>query len=526
MPRKRGLSFTKMRTDLSVTASNQRQPDVIVQLPPDYGGSEIKACKDHPQICGKEAACYPFPDNTSKCVCPHDLSLPTSDLRCPNRLIVSLTPRPIHNIMIPPSGNNSTNSTNALPEAEQVLEGLKYKVPEIIGVAVAFVAVIVLLLSVVYGVRRRSYSIKSQRSPLDGTPINLKKGLLLAHKYTSNPQYFTCTSPGVPIIQRESLIFLHDIGEGCFGKVYKGEWYNGDMKEIVAIKVLKDTATPETEQDFMREVDIMSTFSHANILSLKGMVLRDATNNPWMVFEYMPYGDLAEVLRANSLQFGSSKSGLQPLTKDSLYWISIQIAAGMTYLSAQRFVHRDLACRNCLVGSGLAVKIADFGMSRDIYTCDYYKIGGSRLLPVRWMSPESVVYGRFTLETDVWSFGVVLWEVYSFGKQPYYGFSNEEVVKLILQGTMLVPPDECPPIVCQLMHDCWKLEPRERIKFPDILERLEKTQAELTRQGTLPRPPQGPVLLRTPDVLDPDGYLLPAPAIPREYLQALPVLSD
>lgn len=96
---------------------------------------------------------------------------------------------------------------------------------------------------------------------------------------------------------------------------FTGEWHNGDTKEIVAIKVLKDTATPETEQDFMREVDIMSTFSHTNILSLKGMVLRDATNNPWMVFEYMPYGDLAEVLRANSSQFKSSKPGLQPLTK-------------------------------------------------------------------------------------------------------------------------------------------------------------------------------------------------------------------
>lgn len=101
-----------------------------------------------------------------------------------------------------------------------------------------------------------------------------------------------------------------------------------------------------------------------------------------------------------------------------------------------------------------------------------------------------------------------------------------QVVKLILQGTMLILPDECPPLVCQIMHDCWKIEPRERIKFPDILERLEKAQNELTRQGTLPRPPQGPVLLRTPDVLDPDGYLLPAPAIPREYLQALPAVSD
>lgn len=102
---------------------------------------------------------------------------------------------------------------------------------------------------------------------------------------------------------------------------FTGEWHSEDTKEIVAIKVLKDTATPETEQDFMREVDIMSTFNHANILSLKGMVLRDATNNPWMVFEYMPYGDLAEVLRANSSQFRLSKSGLQPLTKVTVFTI-------------------------------------------------------------------------------------------------------------------------------------------------------------------------------------------------------------
>lgn len=100
-------------------------------------------------------------------------------------------------------------------------------------------------------------------------------------------------------------------------KNFTGEWHNEDTKEIVAVKVLKDTATPETEQDFMREVDIMSTFSHTNILSLKGMVLRDATNNPWMVFEYMPYGDLAEVLRANSPQFRLSKPGMEPLTKVS-----------------------------------------------------------------------------------------------------------------------------------------------------------------------------------------------------------------
>ncbi|XP_031843455.1 muscle, skeletal receptor tyrosine-protein kinase [Nomia melanderi] len=521
VPRRRGLSSAENRTELSVNATAQ-QSEVILLLPIN-GYSEITGCKDRPYICGKEAACRSFKNNTSTCVCPHDLSPPTNDLKCPNRLIVPLTPRPIPNI-IPPNGN-STNGTTALPEAEQV-ERSRQRVPEIIGIVLAFIAVLVILLSIVYCVRKRSYNMKSQRNSLDGTPMNLKKGLLLANKYTPNPQYFSCASPEVPIVQRESLIFVQDIGEGCFGKVYKGELCVGDSKEIVAIKVLKDSASREVEEDFIREVDIMSTFRHSNILSLKGIVPRDPNNSPWMVFEYMPYGDLAEVLRSNTQQFRSSKPGLQPLTQESLHWITIQIAAGMTYLSGQRFVHRDLACRNCLVGSDLVVKIADFGMSRDVYTCDYYKIGGSRLLPVRWMSPESVMYGRFTLESDVWSFGVVLWEVYSFGKQPYYGHNNEEVVKLIFQGIMLIPPEGCPPFVCQLMRDCWKTDPKDRIKFAEILEKLEIAQGKSIQQGTLPRPPQGPVTIRTPDVLDPDGYLLPAPAKPHEYLQTLPAISD
>ncbi|KAG6804029.1 muscle, skeletal receptor tyrosine protein kinase isoform X1 [Apis mellifera caucasica] len=528
-PRRRGLSSAEIRQELSVNASTQ-QSEVIARLLPINGNPEITGCKDRPHICGKEAACRSFKDNTSKCVCPHDLSPPTTDLKCPNRLIVPLTPRPIPNI-IPPNGN-STNSTTALPEAEQYFhtvqqaERVRQKVPEIIGITIAFVAVLAILLSIVYCVKKRSYNVKSQRNSLDGTPMNLKKGLLLANKYTPNPQYFSCASPEVSILQRESLAFLQEIGEGCFGKVYKGELCIGDSKEIVAIKVLKETAPREAEEDFMREVDIMSTFGHRNILSLKGAVLREGNSSPWMVFEYMPYGDLAEVLRSNSRQFNRSpKPEMQPLTEESLHWITIQIAAGMTYLSGQRFVHRDLACRNCLVGYDFIVKIADFGMSRDVYTCDYYKIKGSRLLPIRWMSPESVMYGRFTLESDVWSFGVVLWEVYSFGKQPYYGHNNEEVVKLIFQGIMLIPPEGCPPFVCQIMRECWKTDPKDRIKFPEILERLEKVKVK-TIQDTLPRPPQGPVTIRTPDVLDPDGYLLPAPAKPHEYLQTLPSLSD
>ncbi|XP_043496562.1 tyrosine-protein kinase transmembrane receptor Ror-like isoform X1 [Polistes fuscatus] len=533
-PKRRGLSpsinSSQTEPPLLVPSSTSQQYETITEFPATIGATVISGCKDQPTICGKEAACRSFSDNTSQCVCPHDTSPPTSDLKCPKRLTVPLTPRPIHNI-IPPSGNG-TNSTTALPEAEQYynvimqVERSRHKVPEIVGIAIAFVAVIVILLSIVYCVRRRSYGVKSQRNSLDSSPMNLKKGLLLPNKYTPNPQYYSCNSPEVFILQRENLVFFHDIGEGCFGKVYKGELRNEDVTEIVAIKVLKNTVSREAEEDFMREADIMSTFKHQNILSLKGVVLRDAGNSPWMVFEYMSYGDLAEVLRSNSRQLHSPNPGLEPLTKGSLHWIAIQIAAGMTYLSSQRFVHRDLACRNCLVGSGLVVKIADFGLSRDVYTCDYYKIGGSRLLPIRWMAPESLLYGRFTLESDIWSFGVVLWEIYSLGKQPYYGHSNEEVMKLVLHGIMLIPPDECPQFICQIMCECWKTEPKDRIKFSDILERLEKVQGKLNQQGTLPRPPQGPVTIRTPDVLDSDGYLLPSPFTPREYLQTLPALTD
>ncbi|XP_058807522.1 muscle, skeletal receptor tyrosine protein kinase-like isoform X2 [Phymastichus coffea] len=501
------------RRELSSTETHSSEQQTMAQPL-----AEIFDCASRVHICGTEAACE-IKGTISHCVCPHDKSPPTADLKCPIRATVPLTPNPIPNIIL--QSSNVTNTTTILPEPAQV-ERMAPRIPEVTGVALGCLLVLALVIGSIYYCKRRSADAKSKRRDLEASPMNLKTSLLLANKYTPNPQYFSYASPEVPILLRDSLTFLRDIGEGCFGKVFKGELVLEDSKEVVAIKVLKDSASREAEEDFMREVDIMSSFRHENILSLVGVVLRDTSNGPWMVFEYMPYGDLAEVLRANSPTLRAPTPGLQPLSKDSLHWITTQIAAGMAYLAAQRFVHRDLACRNCLVGSGLVVKIADFGMSRDVYTCDYYKIGGSRLLPVRWMSPESVVYGRFTLESDVWSFGVVLWEVYSFGKQPYYGHNNDEVMKLILQGIMLIPPEDCPAYVCQLMRDCWKTEPRDRIRFAEIVERLEKAQDKPSQLSSLPRPPQGPVTIRAPDVLDPDGYLLPSPATLREYFQPIP----
>lgn len=172
----------------------------------------------------------------------------------------------------------------------------------------------------------------------------------------------------------------------------------------------------------------------------------------------------------------------------------------------------------------------------------FNRIGGSRPVPLRWMSPESVMYRRFTLESDVWSYGVVLWEIYSFGKQPYYGLSNEEVVKMILQGIMLIPPDSCPSFICDLMKACWKSEPKDRIKFHEIHDQLMKarkereadrpltgsqikTQASDSREISCPRPPLFPVSpfhAEYTDMLDADNYLAPQTAQINEYIQPLP----
>lgn len=169
------------------------------------------------------------------------------------------------------------------------------------------------------------------------------------------------------------------------------------------------------------------------------------------------------------------------------------------------------------------------------------------MLPVRWMSPESVIYGRFTLESDIWSYGVVLWEIYSFGKQPYYGHTNEEVVKLILEGIMLIPPEDTPSLICELMQLCWKTEPRDRIRFSDIYAKLEKThdnfvepieEEEKGKDGVLsfkfedeklnsslrrlPRPPPLPLAPQM-DLLDEQGYLLAKEVKePAQYLETLP----
>lgn len=281
----------------------------------------------------------------------------------------------------------------------------------------------------------------------------------------------------------ESIQFQQELGEGAFGKVYKGE-VNGLTQDgviaPVAIKTLKANATTKTQHDFRREVDLMSDLRHPNIVCLVGVCMKEEPMS--MLFEFMNQGDLHEFLIQHSPQTDVSVCGysddgtLHVLDIHDFLYIATQIAAGMEYLTAHHYVHRDLAARNCLVGDNLTVKISDFGLSRDIYSCDYYRVQSKSLLPVRWMPPESILYGKFTTESDSWSFGVVLWEIFSYGLQPYYGYSNQEVIEMIRSRHLLPCPEDCPAHVYGMMLECWNEISIQRPKFRELHTRLHSWQ--------------------------------------------------
>ncbi|XP_061732600.1 neurotrophic tyrosine kinase, receptor, type 2b [Nerophis ophidion] len=298
-----------------------------------------------------------------------------------------------------------------------------------------------------------------------------------------NPQYFGKSGSMlkadtfVQHIKRHNIVLKRELGEGAFGKVFLAECYNltPDYEKIhVAVKTLKE-ASESGRADFYREAELLTNLQHEHIVTFYGVCVE---SDPLiMVFEYMKHGDLNKFLRSHGpdavLMADGQHSILVELTQSQMLHIAQQIAAGMVYLASQHFVHRDLATRNCLVGENLLVKIGDFGMSRDVYSTDYYRVGGHTMLPIRWMPPESIMYRRFTTESDVWSLGVVLWEIFTYGKQPWYQLSNNEVIECITQGRVLQRPRTCPKEVYDLMLGCWQREPYMRLNIKEIHAMLQ-----------------------------------------------------
>ncbi|XP_068280784.1 LOW QUALITY PROTEIN: ephrin type-B receptor 4-like [Nyctibius grandis] len=275
------------------------------------------------------------------------------------------------------------------------------------------------------------------------------------------------------------------IGAGEFGEVCRGRLaLPGRPESPVAVKTLKGGAGERQRRDFLGEAARMGQFAHPNVVRLRGVVTGGA---PAMILtEYMENGALDAFLRGRAGTLGALQ----------LVAMLRGIAAGMRYLAETGFVHRDLAARNILVDAQLVCKVADFGLSRALrhesaadptYTSS---LGGK--IPIRWTAPEAIALRKFTSASDAWSYGIVMWEVMSFGERPYWDMSNQDVINAIEAGYRLPPPPRCPPPLHRLMLDCWQRDPRARPRFPALVSALDR-------------------LIRHPATLRPPGPSLPQP---------------
>nr|XP_019957176.1 PREDICTED: ephrin type-A receptor 2-like [Paralichthys olivaceus] len=254
------------------------------------------------------------------------------------------------------------------------------------------------------------------------------------------------------------------IGVGEFGEVFWGVMKAPGRGEVaVAIKTLKLGYSEKQRQDFLSEASIMGQFSHPNIIRLEGVVTK--FKHAMIVTEYMENGALDIYLKDRDGEIPSYQ----------LVGMLRGIAAGMKYLSDMNYVHRDLAARNVLVNSNLECKVSDFGLSRvleDDAEGTYTTRGGK--IPIRWTAPEAIEYRKFTSASDVWSFGIVMWEVMAFGERPYWDMSNHEVMKAINEAFRLPAPMDCPSAIYQLMLQCWLHDRSIRPRFSDIVNILDK----------------------------------------------------
>ncbi len=282
------------------------------------------------------------------------------------------------------------------------------------------------------------------------------------------------------------LELQEQLGQGHFGVVYKGKApgiYRGSYVpgEFVAVKTLKmESFHVDVLDEFFKEVQVAMQFDHPNVIRL----LAICTNSPQkcMILEYMDLGSLNELLRSSDPAAPHSHGDQHvkgPITPEHLPNCILQVAQGLAYLSSLNFVHRDIATRNCLVNHNLVIKIADFGMSRAVDSTNYYQIGSGRsFLPVRWMPPEAILHGKFTVKSDVWSFGVLMWEVYTFGHQPYAGITNYEVVEEVKNRQILECPVLCPPIIYEIMTSCWTYASSKRPAMAEVVEQLQTSERQ------------------------------------------------
>ncbi|XP_034439136.1 tyrosine-protein kinase receptor Tie-1 isoform X1 [Hippoglossus hippoglossus] len=330
--------------------------------------------------------------------------------------------------------------------------------------------------------RRRTFTYQSGSG--EETILQFNSGTLtLTRRPKPTPEPLT-----YPILEWEDIKFEDVIGEGNFGQVIKAMIKKDGSKMSAAIKMLKEFASENDHRDFAGELEVLCKLGqHPNIINLIGAC--ENRGYLYIAIEYAPYGNLLDFLRKSRVletdpAFAKEHGTASTLTSQQLLQFAVDVATGMHYLSDKQFIHRDLAARNVLVGDNLVAKIADFGLSRgeEVYVkktmeemMEVVFVFQGRL-PVRWMAIESLNYSVYTTKSDVWSFGVLLWEIVSLGGTPYCGMTCAELYEKLPQGYRMEKPKNCDDEIYELMRQCWRDRPYERPPFSQISVQLNRMQ--------------------------------------------------
>ncbi|XP_011363452.1 tyrosine-protein kinase Fer isoform X3 [Pteropus vampyrus] len=296
---------------------------------------------------------------------------------------------------------------------------------------------------------------------------------LIEHHYTTK-QVITKKSGVVllnPIPKDKKWVLNHEdvtlgelLGKGNFGEVYKGILKD---KTDVAVKTCKEDLPQELKIKFLQEAKILKQYDHPNIVKLIGVCTQ---RQPiYIIMELIPGGDFLSFLRKKK-----DDIKLKQLVK-----FSLDAASGMSYLESKNCIHRDLAARNCLVSENNVLKISDFGMSRQ-EDGGVYSSSGLKQIPIKWTAPEALNYGRYSSESDVWSFGILLWETFSLGVCPYPGMTNQQAREQVERGYRMSAPQNCPEDIFKIMMRCWDYKPENRPKFSELQKELTVIKRKIT----------------------------------------------
>ncbi|XP_057637849.1 tyrosine-protein kinase Mer [Chionomys nivalis] len=281
------------------------------------------------------------------------------------------------------------------------------------------------------------------------------------------------------VIDRNLLILGKILGEGEFGSVMEGNLKQEDgTSQKVAVKTMKlDNFSHREIEEFLSEAACMKDFNHPNVICLLGVCIEMSSQGipkPMVVLPFMKYGDLHTFLLYSRIESRPKHIPLQTLLK-----FMVDIAQGMEYLSNRNFLHRDLAARNCMLRDDMTVCVADFGLSKKIYSGDYYRQGRIAKMPVKWIAIESLADRVYTSKSDVWAFGVTMWEIATRGMTPYPGVQNHEMYDYLLHGHRLKQPEDCLDELYDIMYACWSADPLDRPTFSTLRLQLEKLSESL-----------------------------------------------